>query len=83
MTTFKTFIMNRLTDHGMWPKDAETIFERVKDHEINQSITQRWNDQVDEYPKVMSETLWMGAKSIALEWIDENQPEAFYRPLFE
>ena len=63
----------------MFDSDAEAIFPLI----IEDSVFDRWLEDVNGYPEMIRSVLWLSAKRVALEWITENKPEAFYRPLFE
>jgi len=80
--TFKEWLIGLLIKHGMWPKDANTVFEVIKADPANKSMSQRWGDSVEDYPDAIKTVLWIDAKQNALEWIDTNQPQAFYRSMF-
>lgn len=42
----------------------------------------RWNDNISDYPPIMTKAIWISAKRIALQWIDTNKPQAWFRPIF-
>lgn len=41
-----------------------------------------WDDTVDGYPPQLLAVLWLGVRRAAVDWIDENLPKAWYRPMF-
>jgi len=55
--TIQEHIENNLVCHGLWPKEAEEIMEKIKDQESeeNGSMTYRWNDKVEDYPLSFSQ----------------------------
>lgn len=80
--TIQETVERKLVEHGIWPKDVPDIMTRIKGHSLLQDMAQRWNDDVTGYPTQFLAVVWVSAKKITLEWIDENQPEAFYRQMF-
>ena len=81
--TFEDKIKEMLVEHGMWDDEAKAVVEMLKADKLNESMAHRWNDDVEDYPLSMLAILWMETKHIAIEYIDANCPEAFYRPMFE
>ncbi len=41
-----------------------------------------WNSPSDQYPKALYSVWFMIMKPIALKWIDENKPQAWFREMF-
>jgi hypothetical protein len=80
--TFEDKIKAMLVEHGMWDDQAEAVVEMLKADEINKSMVHRWNDDVEGYPLSVLTILWMKAKHAAIEYIDTNCPEAFFRSMF-
>ena len=80
--TIEDKIKEMLVEHGMWEDQAEAVVEAMKANEINRSMVHRWNDDVEGYPPSMLAILWMKAKHAAIEYIDANCPETFFRPMF-
>lgn len=81
--TLEQKLRELLSNHGLWPDDVDAVIELVKaDDETNELMLDRWNDPVQDYlPSILS-ALWIHTKSIALEYIDEVMPKAFFRPMF-
>lgn len=80
--TLAEFIKDYVTERGMWPEEAEIILELAKKDPVNSSLDGRWNDTVGSYPSSIPAILMMSTNRLALEWIDANKPQAFYRPMF-
>ena len=76
-------IKQRLFECGLFPEQAEEIFQAVKNSDENQSMATRWNDKPADYPPIVFNLVWHFTKQHALEWIDDNCPEAWNRSLFE
>lgn len=81
--TFKQKAIELLMSRGMWEHDAATVFEQVESDPANEAMKGRWNDDVSGYPPQMINVLWFNVKRNAAEWIAANQPQAWYRPMFE
>lgn len=78
--TFAKYIEERLIENGIWPHDAPKIIQMIMDD--NEAMKGRWHEDISGYPLMIMITLWMTAKRVALKFIDENQPQAWYRPMF-
>lgn len=82
-TTLEQDILKRLTSNGLSSKQAETIITIAKEDEALESMKGQWGKSVTEYPVQLRTVLWFSVKAIAFEWIEENVPNAFFRPLFD
>lgn len=71
-----------MVDRGMFPHDAETVFNLIKDAPENQTMINRWNDPIDGYPTMMQGICLLSIKSIAGDWIEEHMPKAWFKALF-
>lgn len=83
MTT-KEKLIKSLVNKGMSESQAKEVIE-LAIPEINKlsndySIT--WERPFEEYPEIMYHLWWMIIKPIALKWIDENKPMAWFREMF-
>lgn len=70
-----------LENHGMWADGLEHTLKAMKEDALLEDMRNRWNDSVDDYPQPLISVVWLNVRSIALKWVDENCPQAFYRPL--
>jgi len=80
--TFEEAVKNMLYNCGMFERQAEAVSKAMKADEANAAMKDRWNDNIEDYPPVMMALMWMSAKQHALQYIDENCPNAWFRPLF-
>lgn len=80
--TFEDAMRQRLTNSGMFPDQVDAVVERVKAAPENEPMAQRWSDNASGYPSQMLGVLWLTAKTHALEYIDAECPQAWFRPLF-
>ena len=85
-------ILKRLTEQlqqkGMFPDDAQNIMSRAVEQSQNRKsalypMKSRWDDDAEGYPPQLLAITWVAIKAIALEWIDEHYPQAWYRSMFE
>lgn len=78
MATVEQVIRKRLDDCGMFGASMESVIEKSKT-EIEPGL--RWGSDSEGYPPALLALVWISVKEIALKWIDENHPHAFYRSL--
>lgn len=81
--TFEEYIHGRLTDCAMFPEQVTAVIERVKSAPDSEAVALRWSDRIEDYPPFMVKLLWLTVKHHALEYIDSECPEAWFRPLFD
>ena len=79
---FEQYAKKYLFENGMFEEQAAQVVEMAKKDEANESMKNRWGDDVEGYPPVMLSILRVSLNDIAVRWIDENQPKAWYRPMF-
>ena len=81
--TFRELANKHLSERGLFQKDIQAIIELAeKDPVFDGSMTNRWGDDLSGYPPEIKGTFLMGINSVALKYIDENIPKAWFRPLF-
>ena len=64
---------------GMPPRASDAGPE---DPPISDEDELRWLDSTEGYPKCMLSLITVSAARAALDWIDANCPQAWYRPMF-
>ena len=69
----------RLVNAGMFESDAATIMEDARSNEALEAMEQRWDDHTEGYPTSVLAATWCSVKELALAWIDEHCPKAWYR----
>ena len=79
--TFEEFVKSNLESCGMFPNQCNIVFEIVKNAKENQSMADRWTDDISFYPEIMQNSILLSAKTQALIWVDENCPQAWFRPV--
>jgi len=83
METTKQWLINKLIEVGMFESHAEEVLKRAipKIEESSENIT--WDSPADGYPDVVLATFWVTVKTEALEWIDDNLPQAWYKAMLQ
>lgn len=82
MQTVKEKCKQFLTDNGMWPDEAEKVFEVAKSSLEVGGYKMSWDRPESEYPNVLYAAMFPTLKREALKYIDEHCPWAWYRPMF-
>lgn len=81
MTVEERFI-KKLIDNGMFDSQAKEVMDlAMKNQELSLDKIQ-WTSDESGYPKTLMSTVWLSISLIALDWIDENLPKAWFRPMF-
>lgn len=73
-----------LVSNGMFEEQAEQVME-LAIPELNSVIDNyniTFNSPSNEYPDVVHNVIFLAIKPIALKWIDENKPHAWFRDMF-
>jgi hypothetical protein len=78
--TFQEFSIKYLTDRGMFDNQAVQVVEGVKSYQP--SMVSLWNQSIDGYPDAVKTGLVLSLRSSAVEWIDNNLPQAWFRSMF-
>ena len=79
---FYDFCIGELVNRGMFENQAKEVMQRVMTKE-NDTMAGRWQDKVSDYPPALKGVIWMGVEHETLEYIKENCPEAWFRPVFD
>ena len=64
----------------MFDSQAVQVVEHVKAYQP--SMASLWNQSVSGYPETVRTALVISLRSSAVEWIDNNLPKAWFRPMF-
>ena len=76
--TVEEYIVANLTDRGMPNSGINKVLSVMK----NEHPEVHWQDEREGYPRPLLVGLVTIAINGALKWIDENCPQAWYRPMF-
>jgi hypothetical protein len=82
--TVKEELTARLTERGMSKQQAESVMQlaipKIQKLADNYEVT--FDRPKREYDPIVIVMLWHQTKKVALEWIDENKPQAWFRDIF-
>ena len=82
MLTIKKNILTKLEERGLWPNEATAVFQRLHDLPENKVTEGRWDHPMEDYPLILTGSLWASAKDQAVAYIDEVKPMHWARPMF-
>ena len=82
METTKEKCISFLTNNGLWPQESEQVFEAAKPRLEVGGYQMTWDRPANEYPNALYAVMFITLKAVALEWIDQNKPMHFARPMF-
>lgn len=80
--TVREWAENFCVERGMFEDQAEAVVDRAIEDKVNESMSHRWDDSIDAYPKTMLAVLTFAVRGAAVAWIEENCPQAWYKPMF-
>ncbi|MGZ3302958.1 MAG: hypothetical protein ACXVBG_18885 [Isosphaeraceae bacterium] len=81
--TLREWAMDYCLQRGMPPTSAKAVLERV-DLETNVEMTCPWEwDTTDGYSAFLLDVLSICIDLAAVTWIEQNCPEAWYKPMFD
>ena len=81
MVTVRELMLKRLHDNGMFEEQAEQVM--VMAEAGMESMKDNWNKPADGYPSVVINVTWISVKQFALQWIESNAPEAWFKAMFQ
>ena len=82
--TVREKLQSMLVNKGLSGTQAEEVMA-IAEPELNKLANDykiTFNRPADEYPCVIYTILFMVIRRIALKWIEENMPLAWYKPMF-
>jgi hypothetical protein len=80
--TVREKLLKMLDDCAISSTVAEAMLKKYVDGPLGEAMKGRMNDKIDDYPPVLFTVCWLGLRKCALEWIDENAPLHWARPMF-
>ena len=83
MTT-KEKLIEMCVSRGMFEKQAREVVELAipKIDKLANGYKTTWDRPSTEYPDVLYGVMFFTVARTALDWIDKNLPEAWFRPMF-
>jgi hypothetical protein len=81
---FNEHMLQMLKSRGMSESEAAKVMETVMaDPEFMfGEIKGRWHDHFEDYPPAIDNMIWSNVRVYALKWLEENAPEAWFKPMF-
>jgi hypothetical protein len=77
--TIRRKLEGLLIESGVKPADAREIVEIYANDRYGEAVAGRLDEDASGYPEMMFVICWSAVKKIAVEWIDQNKPGAWYR----
>ena len=81
--TFREAMIQEMTKRGMFLQQAEQVIDKEIAENKNESMEGRWFENIHAYPEGLVNVVWVGVKQSAYEWIEENAPMAWFKPMFQ
>jgi hypothetical protein len=80
----KEKLESMLVNNGMFESQAKEVMEIAmpKLNELVDDYKISFYSSYSEYPEVIYDVLFLAVKPIALKYIEENIPQAWYKPMF-
>lgn len=80
--TIRAKLEGMLDERCMLPTDIKQIIDGWLTTEPGKPMAGRMNDQVTGYPPALMPVCWMSLSHYTVEWIDQNCPQHWARPMF-
>lgn len=82
--TVKEKLIDMLVNSGMSEIQAEDVLELAKPtlEKAGQGYKLTFDRPASEYPSALYPLLFGVIKPVALKWIDDNKPQAWFREMF-
>ncbi len=75
-------MLKELQEHGLSEEQAAKVMESFESNSLGEPMKGRMDDNEKDYPPAILTATWMSVKLTALNWIDENSPRHWARPMF-
>lgn len=80
--TFEETARDMMYQRGMFDNMIDAVMPTIIAAPENEAMAQRWHDQVSDYPPMMKNILWLTVKNHALEYIEKECPQAWFKAAF-
>lgn len=81
--TLAEYVQDYCFQRGMPEDQAKVVVQLVKTNPINEPLVGRWSHQIGEYPLSMIALLTVAINKIALKYLNEVSPDAWYKEMFQ
>ena len=75
--TIKNKIKEKLTQHGLWPEEVDSVVLNTISEPENEAMKDRWNDDEQDYPPAIVVLAWISAKFHAIDFLEQTKPKHF------
>ncbi len=82
MTVYE-YLFDVCKRRGMSESEAMTVLERLVSDPVTKAMRDRWGESIDSYSEPLRALLVHQLCDCVMRWIAEENPKAFYRPLFD
>ena len=76
-------LLSMLIERGMFESQANDVIELVKVSGKAGSMRDNWLKDIDGYPEIVVSVLWAITKDIAIKWVEDNKPDAWFKGLLQ
>lgn len=80
--TIEQELKNMLMNNAVPSSHTDAIINKAKETESFELMEGRWGDSSGYYNQQFKDLVWSSLRQVALEYIDENIPKAWFRPAF-
>jgi len=80
--TFNEVMKKMLVERGMFPQQADQVLALSKGHVLLDDMEGRMDEQTDRYPASVLAATWTALRTIALDWIEDRQPDFRFKYMF-
>ena len=81
-----TFYLELAKEHlhscGMFEESIVEVVKLIPEAEVMKPMVDRLGERTSNYPPPISKLFILSLNTIALKYVDEHQPQAWYRPMF-
>jgi hypothetical protein len=82
MKTFNQVLTKRLEANGMFESQAEQVMKNYWTSDLASSGDLSDKPTIN-YPEQIENLVWAGVRIVALKYINEHCPKAWFKPVFE
>lgn len=86
--TIAQALKQRLTEYGMSEQQADQVLTEEVIQKLQEDMTVDeykidFSSKASDYPPIILGMIFQKLKPIAMKWIEENKPQAWFKPMFE
>jgi hypothetical protein len=81
--TFTQYAQNFLTDHALFPDEAEKVITLTKEDKANEAIASRWDEAIEGYPAGIATHLCITLAENAIKYIEAENPRHWTKLVFQ